>query len=84
MSLDNNTSYHLNFVYGTTASGLMYSIVDVKNLISTGVVTNLGSTISDTGTGIESAHSLTCAVDTVAATDIDLLNRNVYLINQYL
>lgn len=81
MSLDDNTPYHLNFVYSADAAsgGLKYSIVDVKNLVSTGVVTNLGSTISDTGDGLTSGDSLAVAVDTVDATSNNLLNKNIYL-----
>jgi len=86
MSLDNNTPYHLNFVYSSDAAsgGLKYSIVDVKNLVSTGVVTNgtpasAGSDISDTGDGLTAADTLVVAVDTVDATSNNLLNKNIYL-----
>ena len=78
LSLDDNTPYHLNFVYGSDASGLRYSVVDVTNLIATGVISNLGSTISDTGDGLTTGDSLTCAVDGKHALAAQLLNRNIY------
>ena len=78
LSLDDNTPYHLNFVYGSSATGITYSVVDVTNLVATGIITNLGSTISDTGDGLTSGDSLTCNVDGVTATSDLLLNKYIY------
>ena len=83
LSLDDNTPYHLNFVYGSSASGLRYSVVDVTNLIATGVISNgipsdTDTTIADTGDGLTTGDSLVCAVDGNNALVGTLLNKNIY------
>ena len=82
LSLDSNTDYHFNFIYGSTAIS-QYSIVDLNNLDATGVLIN-ESVVTITGDGKTAGHSLNREVDggkTVGELQGLLINKNIYTIN---